>query len=261
MGTRSYSGALFYRGAGHVNPLALSNGMVAAAIDLGARIHDASPVLGFVRTDGRWILQTPEGQLTADKVVIATNAYSGSFAPQLRNVFVPVMSYQCATHPLPEGIRESVMPSDCAASDTRGDMRFFRKDRAGRLVSGCALALPYGAERRAPPWIERRLAETFPQIPDRKLEYLWSGYVAITTDRLPRIHQLGPGCITAIAYNGRGVALAAAMGAAFADWAEGLAEDRLPLPLLPIAPQPAYKLVRRWANLALLWFRWKDGRD
>ncbi|NQW11472.1 MAG: FAD-binding oxidoreductase [Alphaproteobacteria bacterium] len=262
LGTRTYHGALMLPSGGHVNPLALAHGLAHAAVGLGVRLYTGAPALSLDRgADGGWRVRTPSGEVIADKLVVATNAYTGALVPKLARSLVRIINYQVSTHPLPAGERESVLPSDVSSSDTRRDLRPFRKDRAGRLVTGATLALPIAMDRRIRPWIERRIGQVFPQISDRRLEYVWNGRIAMTPNRLPRVHEIGPGAITAIAYNGRGMAIGMAMGAALADWAAGTPADQLPLPKLEIEPLPLASALGRWAQVALLWYRRLDTRD
>lgn len=262
LGTRFYHGALMLPSGGHVNPLALAHGMAHAAIGLGARVYTGTPALSLDReAAGMWRVRTPVGEVRADKVIVATNAYTGALVPKLARSLVRIINYQVSTHPLPPEERASVLPSDVSSSDTRRDLRPFRMDRAGRLVTGATLALPIAMDRRIRPWIARRIAEVFPQISDRRLEYVWNGRIAMTPNRLPRVHEIGPGAITSIAYNGRGMAIGAAMGAALADWAKGAPADQLPLPKLEVEPLPLASALGRWAQTALVWYRRLDAKD
>ena len=262
LGTQSYYGALMLPSGGHVNPLALAHGLAWAAVKRGVRLHTGSPALSLDHgADGMWRVRCPSGQVTADKIVVATNAYTGALVPKLARTLVRIINYQVSTHPLPKAERASVLPSNVSSSDTRRDLRPFRKDHAGRLVTGATLALPIAMDRRIRPWIERRIAQVFPQIADPRLEFVWNGRIAMTPNRLPRVHEIGPGAITSIAYNGRGMAIGTAMGAALAAWATGKPADQLPLPKLEVEPLPLASALGRWAQTALLWYRRLDRRD
>ena len=264
MGTDVYHGALFLRAGGHVNPLALARGLGHALLRAGGRLYTGSPVTTLERLEreGSWRLATPAGEVAAEKVVVATNAYTDALVPGLARTLVKIVNYQTATHPLAEDERASVLPSDIAASDSRRDLRPWRKDRWGRLVTGATLAWPVAMDRRIHGLVEAKIRATFPQIRDTRLEYAWSGQIAITPDRMPRVHEPGPGCVTPIAYNGRGMALGAAVGKELAAWAAGeRAVDALSLPTVPLRPMPLRSLAGRWAQLALLHYRRQDARD
>lgn len=261
LGSRAYSGALMMQSGGHVNPLALAQGLAKAAIGQGARVFTNSPAMSVSRSTHGWRVTTPSGEVMADRLVVATNAYTGALIPSLANTLVRIINYQVSTHPMPDDVAASVIPSDVAASDTRRDLYPFRKDRWNRLVTGATLALPLNMDARIRPWIAERIGNVFPQIADRRLEYVWNGRIAMTPNRLPKVQEIGPGAITSIAYNGRGMAIGTAMGKELADWAEGKSADALGLPRMEIEPIPLASALGRWAQSALLWYRRLDTQD
>ena len=83
----------------------------------------------------------------------------------------------------------------------------------------------------------------------------------MTPNRLPRVHEIGPGAISPIAYNGRGMAIGVAMGRELADWAEGKPADALGLPKLEVQPMPFLSSLGRLAQAALVRYRQLDARD
>lgn len=261
LGTDVYHGALFMHTGGHVNPLALAQGLAMAAMEQGAKVFTGSPALTVTREGTQWRVTTPQGQVTADRLVVATNAYTGALIPALARTLVRIINYQVSTHPMPADIASSVIPSDVSSSDTRADLYPFRKDRAGRLVTGATLALPLNMDSRIRPWIAERIGNAFPQVQDRRLEYVWNGRIAMTPNRLPRVHSIGPGAISPIAYNGRGMAIGVAMGKELADWAQGKPDDALGLPKMEIEPMPFVSSLGRLAQAALVRYRQLDARD
>jgi glycine/D-amino acid oxidase-like deaminating enzyme len=260
LGTDAYCGGWEHRGGGHINPYAFTLGLARAASAEGVTIHEQSPALRLRRDGGGWVVKTGEGRLRAAKVVITTAAYSGDLWPALRRSIVPVTSYQAATDPL-GALSSTILPNDEAASDTRTDLRYFRKDRDGRLVSGGALAIQFAAARRLPVMVGRRLRAMFPALPNNPMTSFWGGRIAMTTDRLPRLHRSDDGLFAWIGCNGRGLALACAMAPVLADAIEGIADDQLALqPTTPPAV-PFHAVVSRTARLILAWYRFKDSRE
>ena len=86
-GTGAYIGSLFDARAGTVQPLAYARGLARAAIAAGARVFAESPVVGCERVasgGGAWRVFTPSGSVSADWVVVATNAYTAAPWPELR---------------------------------------------------------------------------------------------------------------------------------------------------------------------------------
>jgi glycine/D-amino acid oxidase-like deaminating enzyme len=81
----------------------------------------------------------------------------------------------------------------------------------------------------------------------------------LTLDSLPRLHELESGLWFAGAYNGRGVALATAMGRLLAALAGGARAEDLPLPPSPVRPIPFHRLRRPAIELAVAWQRALDA--
>ena len=154
----------------------------------------------------------------------------------------------------------SILVGDVALSDTQGDLHFFRFARSGRLVTGGALVFHTGHETRLRRRIGARLARVFPQVGAVEFDHLWHGYVGITADRMPHLHELAPGVVAWVGCQGRGVALATILGREFARWVDTRSAADLPLPLAPLRPIPAHGFARRIARSALLLYRWRDRR-
>lgn len=260
LGTDVYLGGWEHRGGGHINPYAFTCGLARAAVSEGAVVYEESPAMRLERDGDGWIVETPKGRVRAPKVALTTAAYTGDLWPELRRSIVPVTSYQAATDPLGH-LTETILPNDEASSDTRMDLRYFRKDREGRLVSGGALAIQFAAARRLPAMVGRRLKEMFPALPDNPMTSFWGGRIAMTTDRLPRLHRRGDGICAWIGCNGRGLALTCAMAPVLADAIEGVSDDELALRPSPPPQVPFHAIVSRAARLILPWYRFKDSRE
>ncbi|HWT09935.1 MAG TPA: FAD-dependent oxidoreductase [Roseomonas sp.] len=211
-GTDHWHGGWGNSTGGRINPLGLARGMAKAAIGAGAVIHTGSPVQAIRQVPGGWALDTPRGTLTAERVVIATQAYTGDFWPGLKRTIVPVRSYQMATSVLSDNIRKTILPEGHALSDTRGDLYFYRFDANGRLVTGGGLIVPFGWDGRIRARITERVRRVFPQIGDVHFDYTWWGYIAATADKMPHVYDLASGVLGWTGCNGRGVALAVALG-------------------------------------------------
>ncbi|HEX2890872.1 FAD-binding oxidoreductase [Vineibacter terrae] len=263
LGSDAYCGAWLNRSGGHINPLAFARGLARAAIGKGAAVFTRSPARSIARLpDGGWQVRTPAGVLRAGRVVLATNAYSDDLWPGLKREVVPVFSFQMATQPLSDNLRKSLLPGRQAMSDTRSDLHFCRYTHDHRLVTGAPLLWRGDLDRRLRAHVAARLQGLFPQLGAVTFDHLWCGYVGMTADYFPRLHELAPGVATWIGCNGRGVALATAMGPELARWAGGHARlDELALPVTPLQPIPAHALARRLARFMLWMYRRRDARE
>ena len=265
LGSDAWFGGFWNRSGGHINPLALSRGMARAALGEGARIYARSPASSFERRDGRWLVKTGKGKISGRALVLATNAYSGEFskslAPDIAQEVMPVLSWQMATQPLSDNVRKTIIAGRQAMSDTHGELYFARYDARNRLVTGGAVIGPGNKAERLKARVAARLQRLWPQIGEISFDYIWNGYVGMTTDFLPRIHRLGPDAWGWTGCNGRAVSLTIALGDELSKAVRGASERDLALPLTEPVRIPAHGLLRHLAPLMLLVYRWRDDRE
>lgn len=250
---------------GHINPLALARGLAAAVLKRGGRIYARSPVERISHSGGKWTATTAYGRIEARALVLATNAYTGEFsatlAPEIAREVVPVYSWQMATTPISDNVRQSIIPGRQAVSDTHRELYFARYDKRNRLVTGGAILLPWKRRERMQPYISARLERLFPALGPIRFDYVWNGYVGITRDFFPRMHQLGPDGFAWAGCNGRAVGLSVALGAELAKAVTGTPATELALPLSAPQPIPLHGMVRRLAPLMLLPYRRLDAKE
>lgn len=263
LGSDFWYGGMLNPSGGHINPLGLARGLARAAEGHGVIIHEQTPVSGWRRDGDAWVVTAQNGHhVRARHLILATNAYTGELVPglarRLARTIVPVLSWQMATQPVSDNLRATILPGRQAVSDTRGDLRFFRYDARGRLITGGVVIGSHNVARRVAAKAARNLAEAFPALGEQQMTHVWSGYIGMTWDRFPRIHQLGPDAWTWIGCNGRGVALAVSLGREMARAVSGQALDDLALPPSQPQPLPFHALARKIAPGYLAWLRRKD---
>jgi glycine/D-amino acid oxidase-like deaminating enzyme len=257
-GTTAYAGGMLDRRAGALQPLAYARGLAQAAQRAGVAIHGGSAVTRLESSGGTWRAVTAGGIVSARTVVLATNAYSDNLWPGLARTVLPVQSYQVATAPLPAEVRRQVLPGGQVVSDLRRILFYFRLDPDGRLLMGGRGPLHDRGDPALFAGLEATARRLFPQIGAPRWEHRWSGRVALTADHLPHLHEPRPGVLSALGYNGRGVAMATVMGRLLADRALGATPDQIGWPVTPIAPIP----LHRWRLPAMaLVVRWKRLQD
>jgi glycine/D-amino acid oxidase-like deaminating enzyme len=82
----------------------------------------------------------------------------------------------------------------------------------------------------------------------------------MTADHYPHLHEIAPGLFAGTGYNGRGVAMATAMGRVLADAATGTPLAALDFPATPLRPIPLHAFHRIGVGLLTAWYAWRDGR-
>jgi glycine/D-amino acid oxidase-like deaminating enzyme len=239
IGSAVYTGALLDARAGTIQPLAYVRGLARAAIGTGARIFTNSPVQGAVRNGSRWQVSTSGGCVTADWIVVATNAYTNVPSPwqDLRTELVRLPYFQFATEPLSATLRAKILPERQGAWDTAEVLSSFRFDRAGRLLFGSVGALRGTGAPIHRAWARRAIRKIFPMLADVSFEAEWYGWIGMTDDNLPRFHLLAPNVLSISGYNGRGIGPGTVFGKVLAHRILHPAETDLPLPVRELRAQ------------------------
>jgi glycine/D-amino acid oxidase-like deaminating enzyme len=257
-GSERYYGGLLDRRGGTVQPLSYVRGLAQAVLRGGGRIFERSPAKRLGRTAREWRVDTPRGSVTAPTVIVATNAYSGSLVGVLRRSIVTVPSFQVATAPLADAVRATILPGGQAASDTWHLLRYFRLDAGGRLVLGARGSFGAQPGPRSSRYHYRAVHELFPQLAGVSFEYHWGGLVAMTRDHLPHLHELAPGLLAGLGYNGRGVAMATLMGRLLAQRTLGMSDAELAFPVTPVRPIRWHAATSLAARAAIQYLRALD---
>ena len=259
IGSQRYVGAWIDRRGGTVQPLSYVRGLARAARSAGARIFSHSQATDLEETDREWRIQTPQGSVASGMVIIATDAYTDRLVDPLRRTLIPVPSFQVATEPIADKLRQTILPEGQSASDTWHLLRYFRLDATGRLVMGSRGTFADVPIAVAARHHYRAVREIFPQLEGIRYEYHWGGLVGMTRDHLPHLHEIAPGLVTGLGYNGRGVAMATVMGRILADWALGVPAPELAFPVTPLVPIPLHRFNQFGARMAIQGLRALDG--
>lgn len=259
-GVNFYHGALEDDSGGMINPLAFARGLARCALAAGARLYTQTSALDITTDGAGHILRLSTGAtLHARRVLLASNAGTLGAARPLGRRVLPLTVYQIATEPLPAEIVARIAPRRQPVSDTRTNIFTYRLDADNRLISGGMALIPYRAEARMARRIVERLARELglPAVP--KVEHVWRGTAAMTSDGLPLLTTLGAGIVGAVGCNGRGVAFTTVLGEALGTWlAEGADPQDTPLPLVLARPLPVRGLARWAPSLVLLRGLWAD---
>jgi glycine/D-amino acid oxidase-like deaminating enzyme len=259
IGSPAYRAATIDRRGGHINPFAYVRGLARAAVAARVVIHANSPVDGISRADGNWRIRTARGEVTARCVILATNAYTTALWPGLRESVVPVRSYGFVSAPLSDNLRQSILPGRQSLSDTRRMVSAVRMLPDGRLHASARG--PLGGPERPPEWrgVNDRVLRLFPQLERVAWEASWTGFIAMTVDHVPRLHELAPGLFAGLGYNGRGIAAATMMGRDLARLVGGVRETSFPL--VPLRPLPLAPLLPMIAQGMAGYYRARDWLD
>lgn len=235
-GSTRYPAALMDHRGFTLQPLAYVRGLARAAVAKGLRIASGAPVSALEAMGSRWVATVGASRITADKVILSTNAYSGALVPGFKEEFMPLGAFTIATRdPVPEQWRARILPGYTAMWDTHEIPLWFRYDPENRLQVGAIGFLPWKAERDG--WARRAVRFVFPDAPEFEWGYRWSGIVGHTRSQLPHLVEPRPGIYATVGCNGRGIAPNAYFGGLLARMALGEAVEA-PLPIRTASPYP-----------------------
>lgn len=262
-GSPRYRVAMLDDRVGTVNVLGYTRGLARAARANGARIVENWPVQAIEKTGGRWIARGPHGELAAASLVIATNAYSDAPWPALGRSILPVRTYQLITSPVPDALRQKILPGGQTFMDTRRMFSSIRLRPDGRLHVSCD-GPPFDRAGRA----DRDRARTralamFPDLPPFgqpgfDWDDEWSGWVDLAPSQFPGLHRLDDGLWAALGYSGRGIAMATLLGREIAQSIAGRRNDAGNYPVTAPAAIPSRLAAALVARALIGVYRWLD---
>ena len=217
--------------AGTIHPLNYARALSRAALDQGARLFQESGVESLTRHNDRWLATTSRGAVSADQVILATNAYADKNSQKVHESTLPVFIFQCATEPLAEDVAASIIPQRHGLWDTQTLMTSSRLDSSGRLVMSGAGRLQGLQRAIRENWMTRSRNRLFPQARGSSWEYQWSGQIGVTASKILRVQLLAPGVFAPSGYNGRGIGPGTVIGKHLADTIVSGNRDDFPFPI------------------------------
>jgi len=200
--------------SGTVHPAKLAWGLKKAAIDLGVRIFEYTPLIKTTHIKPGVLVQTPDGSIQANKVLLATNAFKTNVKKIHRRVSA-IRDRIVVTEPLTEEQMASVgWKNRQGIYDTRTQLNYMRLTADNRILFGGRLGYFFNnntdpkADKSADNYyrLVDNFYKTFPTLTDIKFSHAWSGPIALTTRMAVHYqHYFDGDMIYAGGYSGFGV--------------------------------------------------------
>ncbi|KZY66410.1 FAD-binding oxidoreductase, partial [Oleiphilus sp. HI0066] len=187
--TDVYEGALLDHKGGHMHPLNLLLGEVAAFEQLGGVVYEDSAALKIERTR-RPKIHTAEGSVTADYLLVAGNAYMHGLVPELSAKTMPCGTQIITTEVLEESVASTLIPNGYCVEDCNYKLDYYRITGDNRLLFGGGVTYGGGDPNSIEHFLRRHLERTFPQLKGIKFDYAWGGDFLLTMSRLPQFGRL-----------------------------------------------------------------------
>ena len=226
LNTDAFDSGLFYPNAMQFNPAKVTQSLFEASGAIAC-----CPVL--VRSlehvaDGRVLIKTDRGDVSAAIVVIATNAWAGQLLPELIPYLTPTRNHVMMTAPLP-GAHSWTVGGLSSGDASKEIYCILRSD--GRLCIGGARALEDNAlgstddsslSHVCSSALKSFLREAFPALGfrDDLVESEWTGVLALSKDGCPLCGPLPkhPNVYVAAGFSGHGMPQCFGVGKGIAQW-------------------------------------------
>ncbi len=193
-----FLGAWWEPRCGLLNPAKLAWSWRDVITAQGVEVHERTPVVEIRRRGGKVQLGTPGGTVRADKLVLATNAWS-HLIPGLRRKQVPAFTHIVLTEPLGEQhFREIGWRNRQGIEDARNLVHYFRLTADHRLLMGGRdISVAYGRDMDRDlnaavfARLEQDVRDMFPALVGVRFTHRWGGPVSVPVDMAPALGYLG----------------------------------------------------------------------
>ena len=257
---RFYSGVHDPLG-GHLHPLKYCLGLARAAAALGVQIFEGSAVLAM-QPGATVKLRTARGTVRASHVLLAGNVYLHGVAPMLERRIMPVGTYVVASEPLAPALARSLIPSGAAVCETNSVLDYFRPTADDRMLYVGRVSYSTATPANLAGSMQKRMAATFPQLANTKIEFSWGGFVDISMNRAPDFGRLAGEYANVYylqGFSGHGLALTGLAGRLVAEAIAGDAERFDTFARIKHRPFPGGRLLRTPALvMGMAYYRLRD---
>lgn len=240
LGTDAYYGGIVFPRHSSIDPGKYHSGLLRVAKTAGAQIISQCCVNDLQRGTNGFEVSTEKGRIRANKVIIATNGYTGPLTPWQQRRVIPIGSYVIATEEIPTETMGRLFPTNRVLSDTRKLVYYYRPspDRK-RILFGGRVSLQEADPRKSGPKLLAELVRLFPELAQTRISHSWSGIVAFTFDTLMHCGE-DNNLFYAMGYCGSGVGMAGYLGSRIGKAAAGVEKDLGAFSKIPFKTQPFY---------------------
>ncbi|GAA0415770.1 FAD-dependent oxidoreductase [Cocleimonas flava] len=200
--------------SGTVHPAKLAWGLKRTALNLGVKIFENTPMQSNTKTQEGIVVTTPNGTVTAPKVLLATNAFK-SCNKKIHKRVSAIRDRIVMTEPLSAEQMKSIgWENRQGIYDTRTQLNYMRLTADNRVLFGGRLNYFFNnntdqkLDNSIDPFIMlvENFHKTFPSLETVQISHAWSGPIALTTRMAVHYQRYHNGdMIYAGGYSGFGV--------------------------------------------------------
>jgi gamma-glutamylputrescine oxidase len=239
---KHFWGGRWFPDGGAIHSTRFVYGIAAAAVRRGAQLAIETRVTGITQASASLLVHTSRGDVQAECVVYACNAWVGELLPEFEQLILPVRGQVFATKPLPRMFR-------CGLALDWGTV-YWRQVADGAIILGGrykTAEAETGRDEVVQESIQRGLegflGETFPDFPAFAVARRWAGIMDCTPDGKPIVGRLQGRANqwVVVGFNGHGMPAGLGVGQALA---EAINTDQTPEALKPFDPARFAELGR-----------------
>lgn len=255
-----FRGGSFQPAGATLQPARLALGLRRELLHRGVRIFEGTSAVR-VATGPPVLVQTPDGDVTADHGVLGLGAWTASL-PRFHRAIVPRGTYIVLTEPAPERLEEIGWTGGEGIGDFRTALHYLRTTPDGRIAFGAAASTAGVGTGLGPRlrYDQRSIVKLvddfrrfFPSWDGVGIEAAWGGPMDVTTSHQPFFGTFPGGAMHyGAGYTGGGVGPCHLGGRILAGLALGIEDDVTSLPLVHREPRrfPPEPLLSAGAALA-----------
>ncbi|WP_462157424.1 NAD(P)/FAD-dependent oxidoreductase [Pseudoalteromonas sp. GB56] len=200
--------------SGTIHPAKLAWGLKRVAKELGVIFYENTPMIKSTSKGQRVLVKTPQGSVLANKVILATNAFT-KHNRKISKKVAAIRDRIVMTEPLTQAqLDELGWHNRQGIYDTRTQLNYMRLTKDNRVLFGGRLGYFFDNntdpehDKTPEPYLRlvQSMYKTLPALRDVKISHAWSGPIALTT-RMAVHYQTyhGGKMIYAGGYSGFGV--------------------------------------------------------
>lgn len=271
-GSTSYLQGLYTPGTAMLQPAMYIRNLAKGIVSEGVSIYENSPVRSLVRKDNGWVAKTPNGCVSAPKVVLSVNGHLESFGFYKRQL-MHVYTYGSMTRALSD--KEvallggeptwALTPADPLGTTVRrisgtGGVRLIIRNRA---TFDANLSVPDNRIRRVASTHDQSFSDRFPQLNNVDMEYRWGGRLCLSRNNVSVFGEIEKNLFSACCQNGLGTAKGTVSGKLAAELACGQTSELLTQQMSYEEPKtlPPKPIATIGANALLRWGEFRAGKE
>ena len=244
----------------------------AAGLSPQVEIYENTPVVALERRDGVWTARTPQGSVSAPKVILSVNGHLQSFG-FLKRRLMHIFLYASMTRALSEAEMHKlggepswgVAPANPFGSSVRkisgvGGHRILTRNK---FHFSASLEASERDIQRAVRDHDHSFRRRFPMLKDVEMEYRWGGRLCLSWNSVPVFGELEEGLFAACCQNGLGASKGTLSGMLAAEYASGFENSYIEDYLNEAQPTrlPPEPFATIGATAYLNWQEWRAGLE